>query len=75
MGVMNSGREALITVQIQLIQSGDTDAVEGYIQLGSTAKKLCKPRTFISTSHKWFTKELHWNSHTFTCTVHTDSLH
>ena len=28
MGVMNSGRKALITVQIQLIQSGNTDTLK-----------------------------------------------
>ena len=62
--------------------TGVTNAVEynwktqfwSLIDTVDTAKKLCKTRTFISTSYKWFTKELHWNSYTFTCTVLTDSL-
>ena len=69
---------------VEVIQFEDTVKYTGinqynlesneYIQLRDTAKKLCKTRTFISTSHKRFTKELHWNSYTFTCTVLTDSL-
>ena len=61
MGVVNSGREALI-VQYSCIKY-----IRHNLELENTANKLCKTRTFIS-------KELHWNSYTFICTVLTDSL-
>ena len=46
----NTGRKLTHIVGVT-----NTVRYKDLIQLEDTAKKLCKTRTFISTSHKWFT--------------------